>query len=453
MSDARAIASRILTRITRERAFAAALIEAETNRLTDPRDAALCHELVLGVLRHRPWLDALLQRVSRRGTLNVDPQVHDILRVAAYQLAFLDRIPAHAAVKTAVDQVRHTPAARLASLTNALLRAISRMTPEDRRPAPIEQLAQPDDIALASGLPPWVIQRLIADRGLDATRRIAHIFQQPSHRFVRLNLHRETRDALLRAHPGLSAANARLPWSAQADDRQTARHLEDEGLAAIQDEGSGLVVAALGDVAHRRVLDACAGRGGKSGTLAMQMNGTGYLLCADKKPNKLERLRFDFQRQQLSAHTIAVDARSFSADPGGPFDRILVDAPCTGSGTMGRRPEIRWRLAEADIDTLAALQADMLHHLAQFVAPGGRLVFATCSLFAAEHTAHLAPFLARHPDFQRVLAPPPLWPADIPWQEGAPFIDPSMTGTDGYGILCFERRPAGRSANHPQGTP
>ncbi|MCK9521949.1 MAG: Sun protein, partial [Proteobacteria bacterium] len=120
MSDARAIASRILTRITRERAFAAALIEAETNRLTDPRDAALCHELVLGVLRHRPWLDALLQRVSRRGTLNVDPQVHDILRVAAYQLAFLDRIPAHAAVKTAVDQVRHTPAARLASLTNAL---------------------------------------------------------------------------------------------------------------------------------------------------------------------------------------------------------------------------------------------------------------------------------------------------------------------------------------------
>jgi 16S rRNA (cytosine967-C5)-methyltransferase len=437
MSSARRIAVKVLSRVERERAFAAAALEAELKGSADPRDASLATELVYGALRMRPWLDRLLDGAARQGRLDVDPFVRDALRVAAYQLAFLDRVPAHAVVNEAVAEIRRARGQGLAGFANAVLHKLAADRASLRPPDP----AVSPDPALALGLPPWLFERLVAAHGAERAHAMGRAFNAKSRRTLRVNTARiDVEAALARLGEG-SAPGQYLPWAVDAADRGGARELEEEGLAAHQDEGAGLVVAALDPKPGERILDACAGRGGKTALVA-QLAGNGAEIAAcDVQASKLERLAFELGRQGFFAKTAVCDLAKGAPPFEGSFDRVLVDAPCSGTGTIGRRPEIRWRLRPNDVATLARLQRAMLDRVADLVRPGGRLVFAVCSLLPEEHRAHLDPFLAAHPGFALVAEPPAIWPATLAWSGGAPVVDPGASRTDGYGVLCLERAP------------
>jgi len=434
VARARRIALKVLARVERERAFAAAALEAELKGVADARDASLATELVYGALRYRPWLDGLLAGASARGLDGLDPVALEALRVAAYELAFLDRVPAHAAVNEAVREISSKRGKGLAGFANAILHRLA----ADRAALSPPDPASAADPASALGLPPWLFARLVAAFGRERAIAMGRAFNAPSRRTLRINTSRiDLESARVRLGDG-AAAGQYLPWAIDAPDRSAARALEDEGLAAHQDEGAGLVVAALDPKPRERILDACAGRGGKTAAIAQIASGVELFAC-DKQPAKLERLAFELGRQGFEASAAACDLAAGDPPFAGPFDRVLLDAPCSGTGTLGRRPEIRWRLEPEAVASLVELQRALLDRAARLVRPGGRLVYAVCSVLPEECDGHLAPFLAAHPGFALVAVPPPLWPAAIDWQDGAPIVDPGVTRTDGYGILCFTR--------------
>lgn len=430
MGAARDVAVRVLDRVELQGAFAAAVLEAELEGVSDPREAALASEIVYGVLRSRPWLDRLLEGASDRGLSGIDPTVMNTLRAAAYQIAFLERVPARAAVSEAVKQVKSGRAPRLAGLANALLRKLSRGPREELDPGE----GQDGD---RLGLPGWLLERISADWGRARAVRMARAFNRHSSRTLRINL---SRDAAADLPERFGETGRLLPWYVTVADRAEARRLVAEGLASYQDQGSGLVVAALDPRAGEEILDACAGRGGKTATIAAVTRSDARITASDRKGSKLQRLVFELGREGFEAATEVADMTVPGPPPEGLFDRVLLDAPCSGTGTIGRRPEIRWRLRPQDVDALAAVQGKMLRKAADLVKPGGRLVMATCSVMVRESRGHAASFLAERPDFGMVEEAPAIWPDAVPWEGGMPFVDPGVTESDGYGILCMERR-------------
>lgn len=436
MGTARDVAVKVLDRVEGQGAFAAAALEAELEGVGDSREAGLASEIVLGVLRRRSGLDHLLEEASTRGLAGLDPTVMNILRAGVYQIVFLGRVPARAAVSEAVRQVKESRSPRLAGLANALLRKISASNRESLWPDGGRTL---EERALEHGMPEWIFSRLVEGWGEERALEIARAFNLHSARTLRINLARTSAPDVLERLGENGAAARCLPWFVQVFDRGRAREIEEEGLASYQDEGSGLVVAALDPRGGEDILDACAGRGGKTATIASVTRGEARLTACDRKASKLQRLVFELAREGFAAGTVVADMTRDGDDPGGTFDRVLLDAPCSGTGTMGRRPEIRWRLGPDDVDALVLVQRTMLGRVAGLVRPGGRLVFAVCSVIPDESRGHAASFLEEHRDFSLVKEPPSGWPDSIPWEGGTPLVDPAITGTDGYGILCFER--------------
>lgn len=435
MDRARDAALRVLGRVEEDRAFAAAVLDAELGRLADPRDRSLATEIVLGCLRRQSWLDQLLSSAAARGLEGIDPAVRRILRIGAYQLAFLERVPARAAVSEAVSQAKRSRAAGLAGLVNGVLRNLAirdrgELAPRGDDSAPI------DELAARLGQQPWLLERLVEALGRERAVAVAAAFNAPSRRTLRVSGARASRDEVLSALAGEGRAGDLSPWAVDATDAEAARRLERDGLAVYQDEGAQLVALAADPRPGTRILDACAGRGGKTGALAA---GGTEVVAADREPSKLERLEFELARQGLAARTVTADLTGDLSALGEPFDLVLLDAPCSGTGTLGRRPEIRWRLIPQDVAGLVAVQAAMLDSVADLVVGGGRLVYAVCSLLPEECDDHLAGFLGRHPDFAPVTEPPQRWPAAVPWNGGRILVDPSRTGTDGYRILCLSR--------------
>ena len=431
----------MLDRVERDGAFAAAVLEAQAATLKDQRDSSLATELVLGVLRRRPWLDRLLDSASSRGGLNkLDVTVRNILRIGAYQIAYLDRIPVRAAVFEAVSSVKRSATPGLSGLANALLRNLAARDPDALRPPKDDKGASVKDLASRYGLPIWLLSRMIDDRGEGETLAIARVFNDRSRRTMRVNTSRITRADLLERLSDSASPGPYLPWSIDVRSAHDGRTIEEEGLAAYQDDGAGLVVAALGPKPGQSVLDACAGRGGKTGTIAMLTDGRSEINASDRSRSKLDRGAFELSRQGFVANTVVVDLQAGKGALEGSFDRVLLDAPCSGTGTLGRRPEIRWRLSPDRVDALVGVQRDMLDNVAPLVVAGGQLVYAVCSILKEEGEKQIERFLKEHPEFEPVPDPPAMWPDSIPWRNGLPFVDPSVHGTDGYFIACLARR-------------
>jgi len=439
MARARDVALAVLGRVEEERAFAAAALEAELPRLSDPRDRALATELVLGCLRRQSWLERLLDDASTKGLARIDPTVRRVLRIAAYQLAFLERVPARAAVSEAVAQAKRSRAPGLAPMVNGLLRNLAARDRAALVPPEEDDGCGIDELAVRHGQPAWLLERLVGTLGRERALAVARRFNAPSRRTMRVDTGRASREQLVE-QIGAAAHLAELsPWAIDVDDPDVARRLEEGGRAAYQDEGAQLVVLAADPRPGARILDACAGRGGKTGALAAAAAGA-EVTAVDRQPSKLERLRFELERQGLAAEVNAADLTGDLTALTGPFDRVLLDAPCSGTGTLGRRPEIRWRLAPGDVEQLAEVQRRLLDRVGGLVARGGRLVYAVCSLLPEECDDHLGGFLERHPDFSLVSDPPAAWPAAIPWNGGRVLIDPARTGSDGYRVLCLTRK-------------
>ena len=334
------------------------LVEAELGSLRDPRERALATEIVMGVLRRRSWLDHLLDSAAPRGLSTIDETTRAILRCGVYQLAFLERVPARAAVSEAVDLSRQSPAPGLSGLVNAVLRNLAARDREDLLP-PQDDDGPDKTVALQLGFPGWLFSKAVKALGREPTVAIARAFNRPSRRTLRINPLRTTRAEVLATIDTGVSAGALTPWSIDAADRKTARRLEDQGLAAHQDEGAQLVVLAVDPRPGERILDACAGRGGKTAALAAMGLGRCEITAADRKGSKLQRMSFELDRQGLAARAITADILVDRTALGGPYDRVLLDAPCSGTGTMGRRPEIRWRITRADLRELIQLQAEV----------------------------------------------------------------------------------------------
>lgn len=435
---ARDVAARVLARVEKDRAFAAAALEAEIARTVqlDPRDRALATELVYGSLRVEPWLLEQVGRHAPRGIASIDAHVRSQLVVAAYQLYFT-RVPAFAAVNEAVASVRALRGPRVAAFANAVLRKVA--LEAEKAPA-----SSREDAVVAS-TPAWL--RSALERSLPAGGARAFLASSVEPPPVALRVeHEGERDAWLAklraAAPdatfdaGRSSPRAIL---ARGAGKPAALPGWAEGAWTVQEEGSQLAALAVGARPGEAILDACAGRGNKTGVLARAVMPGGAVDACDVSPPKLERLAEDLARLGLRARaTYAVDWSVGAGDVTGTYDRVLVDAPCTGVGTLRRRPEIGLRREADDLAATTALQIAITTRAAERVRPGGALVYVVCSVLREEAEDVVDAVLRGAPN----LSPAPFdAPEAAAVANGATSFRllPHVHGTDGYFVAMLRR--------------
>ncbi len=424
--SARALARGVLARVERDGAYAGRALAAalDRGRALSPEDRALATELVYGVLRRRSRLDRALDALARTGTDNLDPAVRIALRVAAYQLLFLDRIPAYAAVSEAVEASKVIGGRGVAGFANALLRKLARTG----EPALPDGSVDPaGHLEAAVGFPGWLVRLLLAELPAAEAVAFGDAAMAPAPVTLRANTPRIARDALL-ARLAAERPGATLLPSAVAPDAILARRFDApattagwrEGLFAVQDAGAQVVAELCGAAPGERILDACAGGGGKTAHLLALSGGQAQVDAVDKAPAKLHDARRTLQRLGLtSARTVEGDLTrpldSSLATPG--YHRILLDAPCSGLGVLRRHPEALIRRSPDDLAALAAQQLAMLATVAPALRPGGLLTYAVCTFERQECEEVVAAFLGAHPTFQIRAChsggrPRPLGPAD-----------------------------------------
>jgi 16S rRNA (cytosine967-C5)-methyltransferase len=424
VSQARLAAFNILQQVEAG-AFSSVLLAAEEPKLS-PADRSLCHELVLGVLRWQLFLDKIVEHCSKRRIESLDSAVRIALRLGLYQLRFLTRIPASAAVNESVSLVR---AARLSSATtfvNAVLRRAIREAEYD----PAAGVSDPlERIALQTSHPVWLIERWAKSFGITEAESFAqanNVVPPTAFRVVRMRANQE--EVLSR----LNAAGATLEPSQVADEAwrvsgatPVLRELTAAGQIYLQDEASQLVAQMVDVKSGERVLDLCAAPGGKTTLIADRAGDDTMIIAADRSAVRMETVIVTSKLHELKAiKPVLLDAAEQLPFQSGAFNKVLVDAPCSGTGTLRRNPEIRWRLSPADIYAFAEKQKQILSQAANAVKPGGRLVYSTCSVEREEDEEVIQEFLARDNRF-RILDNLRTWP--------------QRQGCDGFFITVCER--------------
>ncbi len=441
VSPSRRAAFEILRRVEEEGAFAAPLLASIGGEL-DAEDRALCHELVLGVLRRRLWLDRVLARYAGRDPAALDSPVRRALRLGLYQLRFLTRTPAHAAVNESVQIIHAARLRSAAPLVNAVLRRATREPDYDPAAGIADALER---IAVETSHPAWLVARWVGAFGETEAQAFARANNEPAPLAFRLNPLREKSGAVverLRAAGAEVSASRVAPgaWrvgQAGADAALLLRVLAGEGAAYMQDEASQLVAHVLDAREGERVLDACAAPGSKTTHIATLMRDGGLVVAGDVHRHRLRVVGELAARQGLSiVRAVALDAEASLPFAPGSFDRVLVDAPCTGTGTLRHNPEIRWRITPDDIAELSSRQLRILSNAARAVRPGGRLVYSTCSVEPEENEGVAAQFLKASGDFVQV----PARPAVRLDGSGAARTWPHREGADGFFVAAFERR-------------
>jgi 16S rRNA (cytosine967-C5)-methyltransferase len=388
VSVARKIAYEVLRRVEAEGAYASDLLHAELTAELRAEDAGLATELVLGVLRWRRLLDFLLERSLKKPVGRLDLPVALALRMGLYQLRFLARVPARAAVNESVELVKRARKTSAATLVNAVLR---RTAGEDGTPA---AEFVPADIAGAERLgilhshPTWMVERWLGRFGekrtvalLEANNRAPRLSCALHDLKRKEEIFGGLRSAGLRIEPGQILQSA-FAVNGGSPTRTAAFR---EGAISIQDEASQVVPLLLGVRVGERVLDLCAAPGGKTAALVRAAGAGGTVIAADRHAHRLLAMREQLKRLRLvSVRLVELDAAR-RLPFGVFFDRILVDAPCSGTGTLGRHPEIRWRLRPEQLAEFHSLQSALLKSALERLAPGGTLVYSTCSLEVEEN--------------------------------------------------------------------
>lgn len=412
MTTAREVARRVLDRIERDAAWATPALDGELAHAgLDDRDRRLASELVYGVLRHRTRLDRAL--AAHADLKRTPPRVITALRVAAYQLLLLDRVPAYAAVDDAVAAARDAGGAKLSGFANAVLRKLVTA----REPAlPAEGRER---IEIEYSLPPWIVDELAATAGAQLAERAA-AFATSAPLVARGNQRRTTREALIEhlAVAGVTARPVDLAGAATpmaivldglGDPARSPSFLA--GKWTVQDAGAQLVGHVAAPRAGQRILDACAGVGGKATHLAELADDSIAIDAADRSQTKLGLCAETAQRLGLaSIRQIACDLMDPAAPLAYAYDLIVLDAPCTGLGVLRRHPDAKWRLRPADVPRLAKVQADLLDTVVRRLAPGGALVYSVCTFTRAEGPDQIASLVARSD--LRLVAEHRTWPPD-----------------------------------------
>lgn len=437
--DAREAALRDLLAIEKDGRFANV---AEAGVGMTPAERGLYRELVLGVTRRRGTLDWVLGKLVSRPLDTLDAGLRNILRLGTYQLLYLDRVPDSAAVNEAVEQAKRHGHVGTAKMANAVLRNVIRRKPALEPPTfAADQLGA---LQHRYSLPAWLASRWLKDYGKDAEALAAWSLQVPG-LALRVNTRRTTRDALLAAlaTAGVEAtASDVVPEGIRVGATQDVTTLPGymAGEFYVQDEAAMLVSRVVDPQPGETVIDVGAAPGGKTTHLAELMGDSGKLWAVEASDSRMGRLEANVRRLGPTiVHPHVADGRDTSAWP--DADRILLDVPCSGLGVMPRKPDLRWRQTPETQAELVALQRELLAAAAKKVKPGGRLVYATCTVGRAENQDQVAWFLAEHPDFKAgELTPyiPAAWRADI---EGGSMIQllPHRHGVDGFFIAVMNR--------------
>jgi 16S rRNA (cytosine967-C5)-methyltransferase len=371
------------------------------SKLPDDRDRALAGEIATGTLRWQAAFDHVIEAFSGRPSARLDPEVLTILRIGMFQLLHLDRVPAAAVVDDAVELARKAGKRSASGFVNALLRRVSR----ERKQLPLPEQPPLDFLAITLSHPRWLAERWLARYGFDATVAWERFDNGPAALTLRANTLRTTRADLARelALVGVETENARFAPDGLivTSGNPLLTPLAHSGLFFVQDEASQLVGEFAGARPGERILDACASPGGKTTQMAAAMEGRGTIVAADVRGRRLDLLSRTVA-ESGAAHVHVVQANARAQPPFREvFDAVLVDAPCSGLGTIRRDPDVRWRRVEADLAAMAGAQREMVAQLATVVRPGGRLIYSTCSSEPEENEAVVAAFLEAHPSFRR----------------------------------------------------
>ena len=413
-APARRAAQRALRDVHLGRAILGDALAHARQPLDDPRDRALTGDIVTGTLRWQAALDHRLAQISNRPLERVDADVLDILRAGAYQLLHLTRTPPHAVVHDAVALTESAGKRSAAGFVNAVLRAMAdRSTALPLPPAPAttrdawtaaDRAAALDYLSVTLSHPRWLAERWLGRLGFETACRWARFDNAPVPITLRVNRRLTDRDEVaarlresgVETTPGAWAPDALTTTAGNPLATSLAR----EGLVTAQSEASQLVAGLIRAARGERVLDLCAAPGGKTLAIADALTDHGLLVAADRRTRRITRLAATLRRYRVScAHPIRLDAtRPLPFPP--VFDWVLLDAPCSGLGTLARDPDIRWRRHPDDLPALAETQTAMLSAASGVIRPGGRLVYATCSSEPDENADVVDAFLESAPDFQ-----------------------------------------------------
>ena len=438
--SARATALRVLVSCRNNGAWADAALKAQISRdgLSGP-DAALCSRIVYGVMQNRMLLDFYIGAYCTQKPDHLQPPLLEILRIGAYQIIYLDKIPDSAAVNTSVELAKLAKRGQASGLVNAVLRKLSQ---NKKALPPVPERDDVQRLSIQYSHPKWFVKRLVSLLGREEAERFLACDNQIAPITVQVNPLKTTLEALTEElqQAGISVQpHSWVPDCLELSGTGDLAALPSfrEGKFLVQDPAARLVSLIAGIRPGQKVLDVCAAPGGKSLSAAFAMAGNGSIGACDLHENKLKRIQESADRLGVNIITTqAADGRVFRPEWEASFDTVLVDAPCSGLGIIRKKPDTRYKKAD-DLFTLPVVQAAILDNAARYVRPGGTLVYSTCTILPEENEQVTEAFLAEHADFG--LEPFEL-PLPVGKSDGSLTLWPQRHDTDGFYICRMTRR-------------
>ncbi len=416
----RGTAVKILNRIDRSDSYLDRLMDAEMRSAEmNELDKGLMAEIVTGVIRWRNKLDWILTGFFHGNFTKAETNIRNTLRVAAYQIMFLDRVPHSAAVNEAVEFIKRIRGQKVADLVNAILRNIVRNLENLRYPDPNEDRIQ--HLAVVESHPYWLVKRWVERFGVDQARQLLSANNQRPDLTIRVNRLKMDFNYFLSI---LEQHQIQFSRSQYLDYYVRVRHMTDignsdlfkQGFFGIQDESAGLSVLLLDPKPGDSVLDLCAAPGGKTTFIGELMKNIGEIVAVDRYENRLNLVKTACQRHGVAnAHFLVSDSATLRTTPA---EKVLVDAPCSGLGVLCKKPDAKWKREPQDLDNLVRIQRDILENAVTLVRPGGIMVYSTCTTEPEENIGLVGEFLSKHPEF-----------SVEPAQQ---FVKPELVHPDGY---------------------
>ena len=400
-ANARECALSVLVACRRSGAWADAALKAQLSKcaLSAP-DAALCSRIVYGVMQNELLLNWYLGAYCTQKLDHLQPPLADILRIGAYQILFLDKVPDHAAVSESVELCRTNGRAAASGLVNAVLRKV--VQNKGSLPAlPQDTLSR---LSIAYSHPQWLVERLLTLLGAEETAQFLRIDNEAAPMTAQVNPLKTNADALVRELSGEGIAAVPHEWVPDCLELSGTGDLTTlaafyQGRFTVQDAAAKLVTCAAGFQKGQRVLDVCAAPGGKSFAAAFVMENEGHILSCDLHENKLKRIREGAQRLGITCiETACADGRVFRPEWAGQFDVVICDVPCSGLGIIRKKPDIRYKSPD-ELTALPEIQRTILSNSARYVKAGGVLVYSTCTILPDENEQVTDAFLLAHPAF------------------------------------------------------
>jgi 16S rRNA (cytosine967-C5)-methyltransferase len=424
VAPARRAAFDVLMRVERDGAFTSVLLPQFETDLSE-KDSALCHEIVLGVLRRKLLLDKYVDELTE--CRKIDLEIRNAIRIGLYQLIYLDRIPPRAAIDESVNLAVHAKKTSAKGFVNGVLRSFTREKPV------LEFLDGVEKLSVEESHPSWLVERWSKQFGFDAAAELCRANNEtPS---VSFRLTSQLGESLEKSIAAGEIQRSDHVTNAFVANRMnsTIKALAEKEAVYFQDEGSQLVALAVIETGGKRVLDVCAAPGGKTSMIAVS---GASVVAGDVHFARVERLRATCADQHFSVTVVQLDAENGLPFEAKSFDVVFVDAPCSGTGTIRHNPEIRYSIKESDIEALSSKQLRILKNASELVADGASLVYSTCSLESEENEAVATSFLESHSEFKSV---PPKVDQRFITSDGFARTFPQRDGMDGFFIASFRR--------------